>query len=79
MTLKSETKPRNFSRFSAWTYRIPLPVRKVLLLVNGDSYPICPRCDRALDREYMNFCDNCGQRLEWSYFDFASVVHTPRR
>lgn len=80
MPLKTTTaKPRKFAFLSALTYRIPLPVKEVLLFPSGDSYPICPRCDKSMDRECMGFCDRCGQRLGWELFDFATVVHAPRR
>ena len=32
----------------ALRYRIPLPVTQVCVMVSGDSYAICPRCDRLL-------------------------------
>ena len=54
-------------------YRIPLPVTKVIAYTN-DIYPICPRCEVSLEREYMSFCDRCGQKLNWDYFDHAKVV-----
>ena len=64
-------------RISAILYRLPLPVAKVLVLLRGDSYPICPRCNCTVDREYMRFCDRCGQHLDWALFDYAKVVHAP--
>ena len=73
------TKRRKFARVAAFSYRIPLPVNKILMLADGDSYPICPRCDCTVDREYMNFCDRCGQRLGWEFFEFAIIVPAPRK
>ena len=70
-------KRRKFAGVSAFSYRRPMPVKKVLLLTSGDSYPICPRCDGTVDREYMHFCDRCGQRLEWDSFEFASIARAP--
>lgn len=79
MPLKEKTaRQRNLFRIAAYLYRIPLPVREVLRLPGGDCYPICPRCDRTLDREYMSFCDRCGQRLAWEFIDFANIVPAPR-
>ena len=79
MPLKMKsTRRRNSYRVSAYTYRMPLPVKKQLQLPNGDSFPICPRCDRTIDREYMNFCDRCGQRLAWEFFEFADTISAPR-
>lgn len=66
-------------RISAILYRLPLPVTKVLVLLCGDRYPICPRCNCPADREYMRFCDRCGQHLSWELFDYAKVIHAPRK
>lgn len=58
----------------AVTYRIPLPVTKVISCANT-TYPICPRCAVSLEREYMSFCDRCGQQLNWDLFEHAKVIH----
>lgn len=31
------------------------------------SYYRCPRCRIPLNREYISFCDHCGQRLGWGW------------
>lgn len=80
MPLKEKTvRLRKLSLLEAYVYRMPLPVREVLRYSNGYCYPICPRCDRTLEREYMSFCDRCGQRLAWEFFDFANIISAPRR
>ena len=80
MPLKEKTaKQRNSLILSALQYRLPLPVREILQLSSGGCYPICPRCDMTIDREYMCFCDRCGQHLSWSQFDHADVIIAPRR
>ena len=56
------------------TYRLPLAVQEVRVFPNGDSYPVCPKCDLTLEREYMNFCDRCGQKLDWREYGKAVVV-----
>ena len=79
MPSKTATKKQHKEgRISAILYRVPLPVTQVLVLLHGDMYPICPRCDCTIDREYMNFCDRCGQRLGWKLLDFAKEVKAPR-
>ena len=55
-------------------YRLPLTVQKVLVLPSGYSYPVCPKCGLTLEREYMNFCDRCGQRLDWREYKKAVVI-----
>lgn len=62
----------------AIAYRIPRPVVKVIQYHSGDVYPVCPRCNCSLDREYAAFCDRCGQRLGWSALDQAEVIRPMR-
>ena len=41
----------------------------------GYEYPICPKCRTSLEREYVNYCDRCGQHLGWSEYDnYASII-----
>ena len=51
------------------SYRVRMSVTKETSLwdtVYGcTEYPICPRCNSSLDREYQNYCDRCGQALDW--------------
>lgn len=58
----------------ALTYRVPLHVTKVMAYANT-TYPVCPRCTTSLDREYMNFCDRCGQKLSWTFFKYAQIIY----
>ena len=52
---------------TAESYRTPLPVTH--LRCCGDSiYSVCPRCRLALEREFQNYCDRCGQRLSWELY-----------
>lgn len=54
-------------------YRVPMQVRQVMQFHDGNSYPVCPRCDCTIEREYMRYCDRCGQHLKWTTFSFAKV------
>ena len=56
------------------SYRIPLPVTKIIVYADNSAYPLCPRCDSAIEREYVFFCDQCGQKLNWDLFEYARVV-----
>ena len=51
----------------ALSYRSPFPVKEFHIRCKN-VYPICPRCRTPLDREYMHFCDRCGQQLDWSQY-----------
>lgn len=74
MLLKREqTRPRNMPDSLALFRGIPRFVTQVRIYPKGDIYPVCPRCGRSLDREYMNFCDFCGQRLAWEVFHFQRI------
>ncbi len=50
------------------SYRMPLAVTKIREFSLSGCYPVCPRCDNSLDREYQAYCDRCGQRLSWHIF-----------
>jgi len=52
------------------SYRVAMPVTQVRIY-SGSSYPVCPRCNIGLEREYVSFCDRCGQRLEWHLVKFV--------
>lgn len=66
------------SSIPAAASRSPMAVVDILLLKSGDAYPVCPRCSVSLDREFVNFCDRCGQRLSWKGFQNARVIHPKR-
>lgn len=53
---------------NAMSHLIPRQVTKCRTYRNGNqitSYPVCPRCYISMEREYMAFCDRCGQKLAW--------------
>lgn len=59
------------------SYRRPVRVTRVCCYrgINGRlSFPICPRCEMTMEREYQSYCDRCGQRLSWIAFEKAVVV-----
>ena len=42
---------------------------------NGLSiFPVCPRCQCTIEREYQCYCDRCGQALGWGSYDKALIV-----
>ena len=55
----------------------PLPVSQTMVVQtpSGPSYfPVCPGCGITLEREYQNYCDRCGQQLNWNHFNDAEVI-----
>ena len=59
----------------ALEFRVPMPVTNILRLEYDGDFPICPRCHISLEREYMNFCDHCGQKLGWHGYKNAKVIY----
>lgn len=50
------------------SYRTPMRIRELLIFGHGSKqtgYFRCPRCGSTVEREYMSFCDRCGQSLNW--------------
>lgn len=43
------------------------------------GYYVCPHCKITMDREFMSFCDRCGQKLDWKYYKKAKVVYPGKR
>ena len=62
----------------AVSYRIPRKVSQALQFKDGNVFPVCPRCEITLDREFVRFCDRCGQRLLWLYYEENCII-TPQR
>ena len=62
---------------NAGAYRSPMPVTAVRCYPACPhlfTYPLCPRCDLPMEREYQRFCDHCGQALDWKHFSKAVVL-----
>ena len=55
-------------------YRLPMQVKDLFVFCNGEAYPCCPRCNNALEREYMNYCSCCGQCLDWGAADSLVAI-----
>ena len=65
--MKVSVRDRRLRRNTAPIWRAkPVTEHIVLKSSFGDSlYYLCPGCHTFLPREYMRFCDCCGQRLGW--------------
>ena len=63
----------------AASYRRAMPVREVMacpsVFLKTSGYYVCPRCRITLDREFMSFCDRCGQCLGWKDYKKAKVIY----
>jgi hypothetical protein len=59
------------------SYRIPMQVKELRYYPSYPdlyTYPLCPRCGTPLDREYIMFCNHCGQALGWDMISNAIIV-----
>ena len=48
------------------SYRLPMPVTHMIRYANSVRYSLCPRCGQVVEREYTEYCSNCGQHLSWN-------------
>lgn len=63
---------------AACSYRRPLLVRELMIFPakpEAYGYYVCPRCRITVDREFVRYCDRCGQHLDWSQYEQAVIVH----
>lgn len=61
----------------ALSFRIPMTVTHILVTRTSLgilTFPVCPRCQISLEREYQAYCDRCGQALDWDSFDSATAL-----
>ncbi|MBE5765714.1 MAG: helix-turn-helix transcriptional regulator [Clostridiales bacterium] len=38
------------------------------------TFPVCPRCHCNIERDFQPFCSNCGQKLNWDFFQHAALM-----
>ncbi|MCM1236639.1 MAG: hypothetical protein NC489_41715 [Ruminococcus flavefaciens] len=88
--MKSKVSPSELeasrSAFILWnlllffmSYRQGMRVTKIMVFSAGPygetGYYICPRCSVTMEREFMAYCDRCGQKLDWKHYKKANVVY----
>ena len=65
------------------TYRVPMMVQDVFVIRHfpeNDIYYRCPRCQKLLARDFMAYCDRCGQCLDWRDYKKARRTYfKPKR
>jgi len=55
------------------SYRSGMRIKEAVIFSDGYVYYCCPRCSITLDREFVSFCDRCGQKLDWSKYRQAKL------
>ncbi len=59
-------------------YRQSMQIKEVRCYksMHGNTYfSVCPRCNSTIEREHQNYCDECGQKLEWKNLNNASIIY----
>lgn len=62
-------------------YRAPMLVTELMVFESGrrkSCYYVCPQCGITLEREFMAYCDRCGQCLDWKGYKKAKIVYPGR-
>lgn len=61
------------------SFRAPMAVTEVMIFhdafLGETGYYVCPRCHITMEREFMSFCDRCGQRLDWKQYRRTKRVY----
>lgn len=60
------------------SFRVPMPVTELKIFPGCHGQPayyVCPRCGITMEREFMSFCDRCGQRLGWQGCQHVKIVY----
>ena len=58
---------------TAESYRMPMLVTHLRKYLTT-AYYICPRCSIAMEREFMAYCDRCGQCLDWKNYKKVALI-----
>lgn len=61
------------------SYRNPMQISEMTIYYNAyfgyiGEY-ICPRCKIQLERDFMSFCNRCGQKLSWKDYKKAKRIY----
>ena len=59
-------------------FRIPKLVSD-LMIFPDTSFFVCPQCGITLEREFMKYCDCCGQCLNWKNYKKPRIVYPGSR
>ena len=54
-------------------YRTPMQITHLRRFGNS-TYYVCPRCNVTMEREFVAYCDRCGQCLSWKSYKKATVI-----
>ena len=67
---------------AALSYRHGMRVQELMVFRSWrpeTSFYLCPRCGITLEREFVKYCDRCGQCLDWTMRAQAKVVYPGKK
>lgn len=57
-------------------YRMPMKIEQAIYISKANlMFSVCPRCHKAIEREYTNHCSSCGQKLLWQDIDNIKITY----
>lgn len=59
------------------SYRLPMRVMELRVFhsfFGSTGYYKCPRCGITMEREFMAYCDRCGQCLNWDNYENVHII-----
>lgn len=59
------------------SFRLPMRVTELRVyhsFFGSTGYYKCPRCRITMEREFMAYCDRCGQRLDWDDYENVRII-----
>ena len=65
--------------YRLYTPRAVTELRVFYTAFGTTGYYVCPGCGVTLEREFVNFCDRCGQRLDWDDYESARIIYPKDR
>ena len=85
--VREQATTRTLADFSVFfrllmTYRMPMVVKEMVSFYHfpeDNVYYRCPRCQELLPREFVAYCDRCGQCLDWRDYRKAKRTRFHRR
>lgn len=88
MTVRERERSGTLTDFSVafqlmLSYRLPMKVKDATILPrypHNHLYYRCPRCQHILERDFVAYCCNCGQCIDWQGYWKAKQTHfKPRK
>ena len=73
-----KVRTRRRKRIARWrhacSYRSPMQVKLYMRTWCRDYYPICPRCSSSMDRDFVSYCNQCGQKMAWDQLNEVCFI-----